>query len=79
MSHGAWLGSMLNFLIGPPNSFPVIPDVKSLSGCHNTSVSKIRFWPDGDKWKGEVLTWSETPHLEGMLEKELVVADKVEE
>ena len=77
--HGAFLATFLSVLRSPVFSFTLKPDVDIARKCLNTSVTQIRCQKtaSGSGWKGVVESWAEVGHLDGLIEKDLGVADDV--
>ena len=78
LSHGAFLAALLAILLSPPFSFTPSPGLDTRRHCLNTSIMRVKCWKEGkeEKWVGEVLTWGQVDHLDGMWEK-VGVADDV--
>jgi broad specificity phosphatase PhoE len=81
LSHGAYLGGLLNVLANRsfPFKFQCLPGVDVRRSCLNTSVTRVRCEEVEGKWKGQVEGWAEIGHLQGVRDDKVVkeVADDV--
>lgn len=78
VSHGAYLSALLGVLLSPPFSFAASPAVDAKKPCLNTSVMRVRarYNPESERWVGEILSWAEVGHMQG-LEQKIGVSDDI--
>lgn len=62
ISHGAYISALYAVLI---TQFGFkCKNAKQTTGCANTCIMRVRVdYDEGGKYRGEILSWNETPHL----------------
>lgn len=78
VSHGAYLSTLFGLLLSPEFKFAAAPGIDKSRHCLNTSVMRVRvtYDPKEGEWDGEVLSWGEVCHLDGV-ESGIPVADDI--
>jgi len=75
--HAAYLKTLISVLTSKVFSFTVAQDLSLRGHARNTSVTRVRCSEHAGGWKGEVESWCEVGHLDGMFEKDVRAADVV--
>lgn len=80
VSHGAFLSTLLAILVSKDIGFQAGPNVDTSKHCLNTSIMRVRATYDKEagEWDGEVLSWGEVYHLDGV-DSGIPIADDVRE
>lgn len=79
VSHGAWIGSLINVLLSRPIASTLAPGVDLDAHLLNTCVIKVRLWQDEKRWRGEIIDYGNLDHLKDVEEPDLEIADDVKD